>query len=84
MSDTYKSLTERTLEELCTGTVRTVDRIMKRCGMELIEACELAGITMKDYEDWKQILEKNGECVIIEPTREPAAFRGGAYGAEDI
>ena len=73
MSDTYKRLTERTLEELCTGTVRTVDRIMERCGMELAEACELTGITVADYEAWKQILEKNGECVILEPTREQAA-----------
>lgn len=73
MSDTYKRLMERTLEELCTGTVRTVDRIIERCGMELVEACELAGITVQDYESWKQILEKNGECVIIEPTREQAA-----------
>lgn len=73
MSDTYKSLTERTLEELCTGTVRTVDRIIERCEMELVEACELTGITVTDYANWKQILEKHGECVIIEPTREQAA-----------
>lgn len=44
---------ESTSEELCAALVEAAERIMERYGETLEEACVIAGITVQDYENWK-------------------------------
>ena len=44
---------ESTSEELCAALVEAAERIMERYGETLEEACAIAGITVQDYENWK-------------------------------
>ena len=48
---------ESSSEELCAALVGAAERIMEHYGETLEEACGIAGITVQDYENWKDYEE---------------------------
>ena len=61
---------EKTQDELCDNAVNTVDRIMGRYGAGLEEACSIAGITVIDYMDWKEVMENRPREDAAEKSRD--------------